>query len=161
MTLHALTARPLLIYGIGNVGRQDDGLGPRLVERLEALGVPEGVTLESGYQLAPEDALLLSTHALAVFVDATADPRARRPYALTPVEPASEVSFTTHALSPGALLTLCRRLYGTAPPAMTLALPAMSFDVNAPLSADSSRCLDEAVQDVWVSLNPRVASATR
>ena len=33
MTLADAVARPLLIYGIGNVGRQDDGLGPLLVER--------------------------------------------------------------------------------------------------------------------------------
>jgi len=152
MTLDALAQRPLLVYGIGNIGRQDDGLGPLLVDRLAALGVPAGVTLESGYQLAPEDALLLSTHAAVVFVDATAAADARRPYALSVVEPASEVAFTTHVLSPGALLTLCRRLYGAAPAAFALALPARGFEVNAPLSDDAAAGLGRAVQDLHAAL---------
>lgn len=152
MTLETLTLRPLLVYGIGNIGRQDDGLGPLLVDQLAALGVPAGVTLESGYQLAPEDALLLSTHAAVVFVDATAVADARHPYALSVVAPASEVTFTTHLLSPGALLTLCRRLYGTTPAAIALALPACSFEVNEPLSDDALACLGRAVQDLHAAL---------
>ena len=57
MTLADVSGRPLLIYGIGESGRQDDGLGPAVVEQLAAAGVPDGITLESGYQLVPEDAL--------------------------------------------------------------------------------------------------------
>lgn len=148
MSLDLPPARPLLIYGIGNVGRQDDGLGPLLVERLAALGVPDGVTLETGYQLAPEDALLLSAHAQVVFVDATADPEAPRPYALAPVAPVDEVAFTTHAFSPGALLALCRSLYGVTPQAFTLAIPAAAFEVNASLSAAAARCLEQAARDL-------------
>jgi len=159
MTLEALAQRPLLVYGIGNIGRQDDGLGPLVVEQLAARGVPAGVTLESAYQLAPEDALLLSTHAAVVFVDATAAADARHPYALSAVAPASEIAFTTHALSPGALLTLCRRLYGAAPAAFALALPARGFEVNAPLSDAAVACLDRTVQDLHAALTRGEASA--
>lgn len=148
MSLELPAARPLLIYGIGNVGRQDDGLGPLLVERLAAAGVPDGVTLESGYQLAPEDALLLSTYAAVVFVDASVAAPAGRPYGLSRLEPSPELSFTTHAMSPGALLTLCRRLYGVMPAAYALALPATAFEVNAPLSAGAARGLEQAARDL-------------
>lgn len=158
MSLDLPAARPLLVYGIGNVGRQDDGLGPLLVERLAAAGVPDGVTLESGYQLAPEDALLLSTHAAVVFIDATVDAAAGRPYTLSRLEPAAEVSFTTHALSPGSLLTLCGRLYGAAPEAYALALPATAFEVNAPLSAGAARCLEQAARDLRDALETPAAT---
>ena len=55
------------------------------------------------------------------------------------VTPEAEVSFTSHALSPGALLTLCRRLYGVQPAAYALAIPAHSFEVNAPFSASAAQ----------------------
>lgn len=152
MTLPAL-GRPLLVYGIGNPGRQDDGLGPALVERLSAVGVPAGVRLESAYQLAPEDALLVAAHATVVFVDATADPRAPRPYSTEPVEPDARTPFTTPAMRPGGVLALCRRLYGGTPEAFALAIPASGFEVNAPLTADAAACLDRAVHDLLARLS--------
>lgn len=148
MTLADALARPLLIYGIGNVGRQDDGLGPLLVERLEAAALPEGVTLESGYQLAPEDALSLSAHETVLFVDASRATGAPGPYALEPVEPAPEISFSTHAMSIGSLLTLCARIYGRAPRAYALAIPGYAFEVNAPLSGPAEENLERTVRDL-------------
>lgn len=155
MTLADLTDRPLLIYGIGNPGRQDDGVGPALIEHLSLDAVPDDVTLESGYQLAPEDALLLSSHASVVFVDAIDANAGAAPYTLLAVAPESEVSFTSHALSPGALLTLCRRLYGVTPTAYALAIPAYAFDVNAPLSDAARANLECALRDLRASLVAR------
>ena len=43
--------RRILVIGYGNPGRRDDGLGPALAARLEALALP-GVTVESDFQLA-------------------------------------------------------------------------------------------------------------
>ena len=64
-----------LVYGIGNVGRQDDGLGIRLIQRLsdriKELGKDETLVLESNYQLSIEDALLISTFDVAIFIDAS------------------------------------------------------------------------------------------
>lgn len=153
MTPADVLSRPLLIYGIGNVGRQDDGLGPLLVERLEATGVPEGVTLESGYQLAPEDALALSAHETVLFVDASVATDAPAPYALEPVGPATEISFSTHAMSIGSLLALCARLYGRAPRAYTLAIPGYAFEVNATLSGPAQENLERAVHDLRAALD--------
>jgi len=139
----------LLIYGIGNVGRQDDGLGVRFVEHLERLGPPAHVTLEANYQLAPEDALQLADHDVVLFVDATVAPDAPAPYVIAPVLPASEVSFSSHALSMGSLLALCTRLYGRAPRAYAMALPAYSFEVNAELSEGARGNLEQAMRDAW------------
>lgn len=154
MTLNDLPAGRLLVYGVGNVGRQDDGVGPMLVERLAA-AASAAVTLESGYQLAPEDALLLSSHACVLFVDATVAPGSPTPYVVDAVTPATEVSFTSHALSAGALLTLCRRLYGCAPDAYALAIPAYAFEVNADLSPLAAENLDAACADLSAALATR------
>jgi hydrogenase maturation protease len=155
MTLREIAARPLLVYGIGNVGRQDDGVGPLLVERLEACGMPTGVTLESGYQLAPEDALLVSRHDTVIFVDATRAKGAPEPYAVVPVQAALSVSFSTHALSMESVLALCAHLYGRAPRAYAVAIPGVSFEVNAPLSPQAAANLEAAVRAVRAALGDR------
>jgi hydrogenase maturation protease len=157
MRLAEVVATPLLIYGIGNMGRQDDGLGPLLVERLAEAKLPAGVTLESGYQLSPEDALALSHHDTVLFVDATRRPGARGPYTVEAVAPASEVSFSTHAMGMGALLALCARLYGRAPRGYALAIPASRFEINAPISAEAEANLKEAVSDLLEAMRPRRA----
>ena len=148
MNLADVLSTPLLVYGIGNVGRQDDGLGPLLIERLEADGLPPGVSVESGYQLNPEDALALAAHDTVLFVDANAAAGAPAPYRLQPVTPSTELSFSTHAMSMGALLALCTRMYGRAPRAYVLAIAACRFDVNAPLSPPAAVHLEEALRDV-------------
>jgi hydrogenase maturation protease len=155
MTLLLSPGERLLIYGIGNPGRQDDGLGVRFIEHLEAMGPAPHVTLEANYQLTPEDALQLVEHDVVLFVDATVAPDAPAPYTIAPVLPASEISFSTHALSMGSLLALCQRLYGRAPRAFALALPGYGFEVNAELSALADENLRHAIDDVW----PACASA--
>jgi hydrogenase maturation protease len=152
MTLADVVERPLLIYGIGNVGRQDDGLGPLLVERLEEAAVPEGVTLESGYQLAPEDALALSQHAAVLFVDASAAGDAPAPYTLDAVSPSEESSFSTHVMSMESLLALCDRLYGRRPRAYALAIPGYGFEVNGILTPAAEANLGRAVLELKAAL---------
>ena len=144
----------LLVFGIGNVGRQDDGLGVQFVEQLERLPLPGHITLEANYQLCPEDALTLAAHDLVLFADTTVAPDAPTPYALEPVTPASEISFTTHALSMGSLLALCARLYGRAPQAFVLALPGYGFEVNADLSDRAAENLSQALADFTAMLTP-------
>ncbi len=138
----------LLIYGIGNPGRQDDALGVLVVERLEAEHLPATVTLEANYQLTPEDALALSEHDVVVFVDATVAPDAPAPYSLQPVEPQAVNGFSSHALGMGTVLELCARLYGRAPRAYALALPAYEFEVNADLSPRAAENLARASADL-------------
>ena len=134
----------LLVYGIGNPGRQDDAMGVRVVERLEAQPLPATVTLDANYQITPEDALTLSHHDVVIFVDATVAPDARAPYSLQPVEPQAVNAFSSHALAMGTVLDLCVRLYGRAPRAYALALPAYEFEVNAELSPRAAANLADA-----------------
>lgn len=42
------TPSPILILGLGNPLRGDDGIGPRVVEELNRRGLPEGVTALDG-----------------------------------------------------------------------------------------------------------------
>ena len=67
----AVADRPrVVVFGWGNVSRGDDGLGPLLLARIEALGLPHVTTIED-FQLQIEHALDLRDADLALFVDAS------------------------------------------------------------------------------------------
>lgn len=117
--------RHVLVLGFGNPGRADDGLGPALAARIEAWA-PPGVTVESDYQLAVEHALLVADHDLVIFADA--DASAEAPFHLRPVRPEAAPCFTSHALSPGAVLSLAGSCLGRAPEAWLLGLRPADLD---------------------------------
>ena len=73
MTLDEFDDDSCLIYGIGNVGRQDDGLGWAFVDWLQAEGRCSNAEIQKGYQLLLEDAELISNKQRVLFVDATKD----------------------------------------------------------------------------------------
>ena len=118
-------ARRVLVIGYGNPGRADDGLGPALAAAIEAMGLP-GVTVEANYQLAVEDSALVAEHDVTVIVDATtAGPD---PFTFGPLEPAREVAFSTHSMSPGGVLALAREHFGSTTPAYLLQIRGHEFD---------------------------------
>ena len=139
----------LLIYGIGNPGRQDDGLGIRLIEKLEKLGLPQTVHLDSNYQLNVEDALTLSHFDWVVFLDASVDVHTPKPYLLSRLEPAQEWCFSTHAMRPQSVLSLCHDLYGKKPHAFLLAIPGYQWE----LSEEMSDCARENLEHTFQFLS--------
>ena len=59
----------ILLLGIGNPGRGDDGLGPALAAYVERLAIA-GVEVDADYQLAPEHAAAMLHRDLVVVADA-------------------------------------------------------------------------------------------
>lgn len=133
-----------LILGWGNPSRRDDGLGPAMAERLAALGLP-GVTVETDFQLHVEDAAELARHERVIFVDAARE--GDGPFWVRRGRAEGDgLSFTTHSVSPGALLTLSRRLFEAEPEAWILGVRGYDFDdFGDGLSKRACSNLDEAV----------------
>ena len=131
----------VLVYGFGNPGREDDGAGVALAERIRAAALP-GVTTDSNYQLNVEDALLLSEHDIVIFADATRNPVDR--FSFYRLQPDASVSFTTHAMSPGSVLALCTQLYGKNPPAYMLEIGGVSFELREGLTAEGAENVEVA-----------------
>lgn len=102
-----------LIFCIGNNGRQDDGLAWAVAEALEQESAFAG-HIHCRYHLQVEDAELLSKADRVVFVDAF---KGALPdgFAWEKIGPSAEFEFTTHALSPAAVLYLSKVLYGKTP----------------------------------------------
>ena len=148
---------PILIYGFGNPGRQDDGLGPALVEELEAWAQAEkisGVAFDSNYQLNAEDALAVAESREVVFVDAAKAGPA--PFEFRKLAPQKEISFSTHAMSPESVLALADELYGARPPAWLLAIRGESWEPNAAPTAAARFHLAAARDFVQAWLRGRV-----
>ena len=131
--MNAKTSKPILVYGYGNPGRQDDGLGVALVERLEAWAKAEardGLVFDSNYQLNAEDALALAESRAVVFVDAAKLGKAQ--FEFREMAPQKEISFSTHAMSPESVLALAAELYDAHPPAWMLAICGYEWAPNEP-----------------------------
>ena len=146
---------PTLVFGWGNPSRGDDALGPLFVERLRAtLGPDVEVDLLDDYQLQIEHALDLVGRRRVLFVDASLE--ARAPYELTQPRALRDASFTSHALSPRALLQVFHDLQGEPPPPCTLlAIKGERFELGEPPSAAALTHLDAALlwAQAWLAAN--------
>lgn len=124
---------PLLVFGWGNASRGDDALGPLAIERLrERLGEAAAGRIDflDDYQLQPEHALDLVGRERVLFVDASVACAA--PFEASAVRPHRDASFSSHAMSPAALLQVFVDLQGAEPPPCTLlAIRGESFELGA------------------------------
>lgn len=137
MTPRSETVAPLLVFGWGNPSRGDDALGPMLVEQLGVLlgaASPSSVAVLTDFQLQVEHALDLAGRRQVLFVDASLACAA--PFEVTVLQPSRDASFTTHAMSPEAVMQVFRQLYGIEPPPCTLlAIHGDCFELGAPPGA--------------------------
>lgn len=131
-----------LVYGIGNPGRRDDGLGPKLVSLVEAERI-ENADCDANYQLNIEDALACSHYDAVVFVDASET--AAPPFEFTALEPVREIAITTHELSPASVLALTEELYARRPRAWLLAVRGYEWDISEGLSPQAEINLSAAL----------------
>lgn len=138
---------PLLVFGWGNLSRGDDALGPMFVEQLRAqVGrASEGrVEFLEDYQLQPEHALDLSGREQVLFVDASITCSA--PFEVRALQAQRDSSFTSHAMTPEALLQAYRELNDAEPPACTLlAIRGEQFELGCSPAASSLEHLAQAL----------------
>ncbi len=137
----------ILIYGYGNPGRQDDGLGIALTQRLEAW-VSErqiiGVEFDNNYQLNIEDAAAIAQKDLVIFADASEENI--EDFCLSKVDGSTNVSFTTHAASPGYIVQLCKELFQKEPLVLLMHIKGYEWAFKEGLSARARENLDKALE---------------
>ncbi len=137
----------ILIFGYGNPGRQDDGLGAAFIEKMEQWVTENeisNIALDTNYQLNIEDAEQIAAYDLVYFVDATIEPLEQ--FSLTKVEPSdAKVEFTMHAVSPAFVLDLCRKIFNKTPESWLLHLKGYEWEFEEKLSAAAKANLDAAL----------------
>lgn len=135
--------RKILLLGIGNCGRGDDGLGWSFVEAITEAGY-HFLDYEFRYQLQVEDADLIAAYDTVIFVDASQGVIPEG-FEITPCVPAGPYSFTTHALDPGAVVYLTNTLYHKYPAAYTLAIRGVEWELHCGLSPEAENNLSSAL----------------
>ena len=143
MTLDEFDDDSCLIYGVGNVGRQDDGLGWAFVDRLQAEGRCSNAEIQKSYQLLLEDADLISNKQRVLFIDATKDASVTS-FTLERAAPRMDFSFTSHAISIPALMATCQQCFQRLPVVHVLAIRGFEFELEIGLTPAAQQNLDDA-----------------
>ncbi len=134
---------PLLVFAIGNESRGDDALGPLLLRRLQAEGIQQAELIED-FQLQVEHVTDLVGRDAVLFVDA--DVSCAAPFHFSSITAEHDHSYTSHAMTPSALLHTYRQVYGTdAPQSFLLRIRGYGFELGANPSTGASANLSCAV----------------
>lgn len=133
----------ILLIGIGNCARGDDGLGWAF---LDALKKEKKLNAEFvyKYQLNIEDAEMISEADDILFIDAF-NGNLENGFSFEHCEPKNSFEFTTHALNPGVVLKLANNLFNAAPEAHVLSIQGVKWELGEGLSATAIHNLEEAL----------------
>ena len=137
----------ILIYGYGNPGRQDDGLGPRFIELCDAWIREQNLShvfTDTNYQLNIEDAAEIAGYDTVIFVDASVVPELEE-YKLETVEPNdARIEFTMHAVSVAYVVDLCQKIYKKTPKAYVLHIKGFEYDFKEELTPKATENMQAA-----------------
>lgn len=137
-----------MVFAIGNESRGDDALAPLLVRGLEGWAETAGrVELIEDYQFQVEHVTDLAGRSAVLFVDA--DISCAEPFHFSAIAAEKDSSYTSHVMTPFALLHTYRQVYGIdAPPAFLLRIRGYDFELGDPLSDKAAANLAAAVKRV-------------
>jgi hydrogenase maturation protease len=159
---------PVLIFTYGNPSRGDDAVGPALFDLLEECkretGKLDGVDLLTDFQLQIEHAVDLENRRCVLFIDAGVS--CREPFELHRLQAERDHSFTTHAMSPAAVLAVYQQIHRCAPPgAYLLTIRAYEFGLGRPMSKAAEHNLQKAYRYItdgrWLDSIARIGESTR
>ena len=139
----------ILVYGYGNPGRQDDGAGVLLAEKLEQwIGERqlEGIHTDSNYQLNLDDAATISKYDLVIFADASHEEL--DDFRLDPLEGSDRVEFTMHAVSPSFILHLSKEVFNHEPEAYLLHIKGYEWEFMGSMTEKGEKNMMSALHFV-------------
>lgn len=148
--------KPVLVFGYGNPSRGDDALGPLALNYIEANISSERIEVLSDFQLQVEHALDLSNRSLILFIDASV--AGESAFAFTELQPVKDTSYSTHAVSPAAILSVYQEIIQQSPPpSFLLSIKGQAFELGEGLSPNAEANLIQANRFAWRLLhNPDV-----
>ncbi|MDT4287985.1 hydrogenase maturation protease [Methylomonas sp. MO1] len=146
-------SKPILVFGYGNPSRGDDAVGPLLLDYLADHLDLSAIELLNDFQLQIEHALDLQDRELVVFIDASVN--CPDSFTYTPLSPAQDHSYSSHALSPNALLSVYQAVsIQPLPPCFLLSIHAEAFELGAGLSERCAANLAKACRFLEEILKP-------
>ncbi|MDJ0814041.1 MAG: hydrogenase maturation protease [Woeseiaceae bacterium] len=134
----------LTVFAWGNISRGDDAIGPMLAEALRDIA-PPGIRVIEDHQLNIEHVTDISIDGLVLFIDASV--AIESGCQLQRIGPVDEGNFSTHAISPQALLNVFEKTIAKpAPDAWLLHVAAREFELGASIGSVATAAVDEATR---------------
>jgi len=133
----------IIIIGIGNSGRSDDGLGWAFIDKIKG-NLPHNFDCEYRYQLQVEDAELVSHYDVVYFIDAHKK-QFDKGFVWSVCSPKATNSFSTHELDSETVLYLAKNIYNKKPKASILGISGNSFQLQIGLSKRAQKNLKKAL----------------
>ncbi len=137
----------ILIYGYGNPGRRDDGLGVLFSEKIEKWIVEnkfKNIFCDSNYQLNIEDADNITEYDIVIFADATIEDSVKS-FKLTHLIPDGKVTFSMHSVTPEFVLNLSGTITDNPPKSYLLHLKGFEWNFLEELTEDGNENLKKAL----------------
>ena len=141
----------ILLFGIGNCGRADDGLGWAFLDKIEKI-LPDNFDLEYRYQLQVEDAELASHYKSVFFIDAHKTDL-KNGYIIEQCKPIETHHFSTHELPPETVLYLTNQMYQKYPEAHIIGITGCEYKLKMGLSDLAENNLQKALHQFCKTLN--------
>jgi hydrogenase maturation protease len=145
------TPRPsILIIGLGNALRSDDGIGWRVVTDVRANLDAETIEVIECQELAPEMADKIRGAALVIFVDAAIEgiPGEVRHQRLNAPHARSAKQVFAHGRTPEALVALAAELYAATPEVHLFTVSGSSFRYGEEFSPEVAGALPFVVDEI-------------
>jgi hydrogenase maturation protease len=145
------TKKPnILLAGIGNPIRSDDGIGPYICKEIEKLKIA-AVTTAIYHQLHTELVEEFLSYDYVIVADAAVQGEAVSFYPLTNEQQNPVAS--SHHVNASLLVSLARQLYNKELPLIICSVRGENFDMGASLSDAAKNNADQAVSIIinWVS----------
>ena len=132
-----------LLFGVGNCGRSDDGLGWAFLDRIQnEAGFDSPV--EYRYQLQVEDAAQIARMQRVIFIDSYQGDLVDG-FCWKACRPSVNFEFTTHVLPPRGVMHYCRTLFDSSPRADILMIQGHEWGLRNELSATARQNLENAL----------------
>lgn len=135
-------AKDIVIIGIGNSGRSDDGLGWLAIDSMGNNALH--VDLRYRYQLQIEDAEEISHYKTVIFVDATKEVTESGFY-FRPCAASMGIGLTSHMLEPETILWLENQLYQKNPDSYILGIEGEKWGMSVQPSDQALSNLNKAL----------------
>ncbi len=133
----------ILVLGIGNIGRQDDGLGWLILDYI--VDEFKFVDIEYRYQLQIEDAELASNYSTVIFADATKE-EVDEGFYFKKCKASTTYGLSTHALHPETIVGLTNNLYHKYPETFILGIQGYHWELKEGVSEKAIDNLKRAIQ---------------
>lgn len=134
--------KKILVIGIGNIGRQDDGLGWLILDHI--VDEFKFVDTEYRYQLQIEDAELASNYSMVIFADATKE-QVDDGFYFKNCKVSKTYGMSTHAVHPETIVGLTNNLYHKYPEVFILGIQGHHWELKEGVSEKALDNLNKAI----------------